>query len=120
MHVHIHIHILADPEQVIYNRDMDALNRFCTHNRIPGILGREFRRYVAETKKKRMADSRTKVLKDLLSPGLKLKAAMKLNKDLFEYPCFRMALKVGTEGEEYTYTYTYIHTYTYTSTSTYV
>jgi hypothetical protein len=65
----------SDPEAVKYNQDVDKLNTFCVHNNLPGVMRREFRRYLSETRKARQADARTMVLKSLLSPKLMLDAA---------------------------------------------
>lgn len=84
----------ADPDAAAYNRDLDALNRFCQHNSIPGPLGREFRRYLAERRKTRLADSRTTVLSTLLSPVLLQKAGKIVNRQLMGFTCFKFAAKL--------------------------
>ena len=89
----------ADPDLVKYNNDVDALNRFCVHTRMPTDLAREFREYVSETRKGRLAESRTYVMQSLLSPVLKNQAAAILNEELMDFACFRLCRKQPTGGE---------------------
>ena len=89
----------ADPDLVRYNNDVDALNRFCIHTRMPKDLSREFREFVAETRKGRLAESRHYVMKSLLSPVLKNRAAAILNEELMDFDCFRLCRRLPTGAE---------------------
>ena len=42
--------VLGDPANVAYQQDIDAVNRFCTFNRLPSHLARELRRYMHNTR----------------------------------------------------------------------
>ena len=44
------INVLGNPAIIAYQQDMDAVNRFCSFNRLPPKLKRELRRYMYNTK----------------------------------------------------------------------
>ena len=57
----------ADPVAVAHNVEIDTLNRFCAHNKLPAHMSRRFRTYLSEKKKTKFIDARTDVCTRLLA-----------------------------------------------------
>ena len=96
------ITVLGNPATIAYQQDIDAVNRFCTFNRLPTRLARELRRYMYNTREVHASRTRAAIY-NKLSPLLVAKVTKLLNRPLFESQLLRRALTdiPAAEGERF-------------------
>lgn len=96
------ITVLGNPATIAYQQDIDAVNRFCTFNRLPSHLARELRRYMHNTREVHAQRSRAAIY-NKLSPLLVAKVTKLLNRPLFESVLVKRALAgiPAADGERF-------------------
>jgi len=92
------ITVLGNPAVVAYQMDIDAVNRFCSFNRVPTSLARQLRRYVLHTREVHAQRSRANIYSKL-SPLLVVKITRLLNRALWDSGLIQRAIRQCTVTE---------------------
>jgi len=85
------ITVLGNPAAINFQKDIDAVNRFCSYNRLPTRLARELRRYMYNTSEVHAQKARADIYKKL-SPLLVTKVTRLLNRPIFASSFLRRGL----------------------------
>ena len=85
------ITVLGNPATIAYQQDIDAVNRFCSFNRLPSYLARDLRRYMYNTREVHAERSRAAIYSKL-SPLLVTKVTKLLNRSIFDAHIIKSAL----------------------------